>query len=269
MLQQAMDMREEAEALYDFVKPLDASVWQRPTPFQDWTLFDVIGHLHFFDWVALQSLTSDEAFNDIANELIKAMLQGVELSAFTSKWLGPRGPAELLALWRKSYLEMCERLGRADPEHRLKWFGPDMGVRMFTTARQMETWAHGQAVYDLLRVPRANTDRIKNIVVIGIKTFGWSFINRGLEPSAEVPRVSLTAPSGALWEWNESNLQNRVQGSAVDFCLVVTQSRNLADTDLRVTGETAEQWMSIAQCFAGGPVDPPRPGQRAWERQPG
>jgi len=23
--------------------------------------------------------------------------------------------------------------------------------------------------------------------------------------------------------------------------------------------------MAIAQCFAGGPIDPPKPGERAWE----
>jgi hypothetical protein len=45
---------------------------------------------------------------------------------------------------------------------------------------------------------------------------------------------------------------------------VVTQVRNVSDTALEVTGEVATRWMSIAQCFAGGPVDPPKPGQRTW-----
>jgi hypothetical protein len=31
-------------------------------------------------------------------------------------------------------------------------------------------------------------------------------------------------------------------------------------------GEVATQWMSIAQCFAGGPVDPPKPGVRTGAR---
>ncbi len=43
---------------------------------------------------------------------------------------------------------------------------------------------------------------------------------------------------------------------------VVTQTRNVADTRLEVTGPVATQWMSIAQCFAGMPVDPPEPGTR-------
>jgi hypothetical protein len=43
---------------------------------------------------------------------------------------------------------------------------------------------------------------------------------------------------------------------------VVTQGRNVADTALQVRGPVAKRWMSIAQCFAGGPADPPKPGTR-------
>ena len=34
------------------------------------------------------------------------------------------------------------------------------------------------------------------------------------------------------------------------------------DLDLEVQGEIAEHWMSIAQCFAGDPEDPPEIGYR-------
>jgi uncharacterized protein (TIGR03084 family) len=79
------------------------------------------------------------------------------------------------------------------------------------------------------------------------------------------PHITVTAPSGAVWEFNEPGDDERIEGTAVDFCRVVTQNRNVADTGLVVTGETATKWMSIAQCFAGGPVDPPAPGERAWD----
>jgi uncharacterized protein (TIGR03084 family) len=138
-----------------------------------------------------------------------------------------------------------------------------MGVRMFTTARLMETWAHGQEVYDLVRVDRTHTDRLRHIATIGVKTFGWTFANRGLAPPGPPPYVRLTAPSGAIWEWNEPSETSFVRGSAVDFCRTVTQVRNVADTSLEVVGEVATRWMAIAQCFAGGAVDPPKPGERA------
>jgi hypothetical protein len=43
---------------------------------------------------------------------------------------------------------------------------------------------------------------------------------------------------------------------------VVTQTRNIADTGLKVTGPNATAWMEIAQCFAGRPEMPPAPGTR-------
>ena len=36
----------------------------------------------------------------------------------------------------------------------------------------------------------------------------------------------------------------------------------IQDTDLEVHGKIAKEWMSIAQCFAGPPEDPPKPGKR-------
>ncbi|MEN8182378.1 MAG: TIGR03084 family protein, partial [Myxococcota bacterium] len=105
--------------------------------------------------------------------------------------------------------------------------------------------------------------RIKNIAVIGIKTFAWTFVNRGLPVPGAPPHVRLVAPSGAIWEWNEPSSSECIRGDATDFCHVVTQGRNVADTKLEVVGEIATSWMDIAQCFAGGPTDPPKPGERS------
>ena len=67
---------------------------------------------------------------------------------------------------------LCDRLANMPPDTRLNWFGPDMGLRMFTTARQMETWAHGQEIFDVIGVAREPTDRLRNIAEIGVRTFG-------------------------------------------------------------------------------------------------
>ena len=60
----------------------------------------------------------------------------------------------------------------------------------------------------------------------------------------------------------EPSEEESIRGYAVDFCHVVTQGRNVQDTALEVRGAVATRWMSIAQCFAGGAVDPPAPGTR-------
>ena len=168
----------------------------------------------------------------------------------------------LLHRWREFSRELSERFVVADPKQRVKWVGPDMSARSSITARLMETWAHGQAIYDLLGKVRHEADRIQNIAVLGINTFGWSFTNRGLVVPTHPPYVRLTAPSGVIWEWNSPAQEDLVEGNVVEFCQVVTQVRNIADTKLRVVGETATSWMSIAQCFAGPPENPPAPGSR-------
>jgi hypothetical protein len=76
----------------------------------------------------------------------------------------------------------------------------------------------------------------------------------------------LEAPSGARWEWNHANESDRVEGRATEFCQVVAQTRAFEDTSLHVVGGVARRWVSIAQCFAGPPEDPPRPGTRIFVR---
>ncbi len=78
-------------------------------------------------------------------------------------------------------------------------------------------------------------------------------------------RVELTAPSGEIWTWGPEDAQNRIAGPAEAFCLVVVQRRHVDDTTLEVAGEVARDWMLKAQCFAGPPVDGPKPGERAME----
>jgi uncharacterized protein (TIGR03084 family) len=133
---------------------------------------------------------------------------------------------------------------------------------MFTTARQMETWAHGQAIHDLMGETREPTDRLRNIAEIGVRTYGWTFANRQRPVPGAAPHVRLAAPSGAVWTWNDPGVENVVEGDALAFCQVVTQVRNVADSALQVHGEAALEWMRLAQCFAGPPEDPPPPGSR-------
>src|SRR5260370_23534741 len=132
---------------------------------------------------------------------------------------------------------MADRFLVADPKKRVPWVGPTMSVRSSIAARLMETWAHGQAIYDLLGQTRIDTDRIKNVAVIGINTFGWTFTNRGLPVPGNRPDVRLTAPSGVIWEWTESREANLMEGSAVEFWQVVAQTPKNADTKLRVHSE--------------------------------
>ncbi|MDP6978880.1 MAG: TIGR03084 family metal-binding protein [Myxococcota bacterium] len=262
MLQESEDLLLEARELDALLDRLTDEQWETPTAFMEWTPWDVVAHLHYFDLVSLAALQGEETFKEERDAVIKGVMSGATNKQIARERFGDLSPGELRRRWLESCEEMAKQLGESDPKRRLPWFGPDMGVRMFTTARFMETWAHGQEVYDLLGVTREYNDRIKHICAIGNRTFGWTFVNRKLEVPGPPPYVKLTSPSGETWEWGEENEDEVITGLASDFAHVVTQGRNIADTDLDVKGEVATQWMSIAQCFAGGAVDPPAPGTR-------
>lgn len=168
-MQQAHDLRMEGDELHELVRSLDADDWERNTPFKNWTVNDVIAHLHTTDQVAKLALEDADAFRAMVRNRERRIWSGGN-----GKPELPSGP-ELGERWQACLGELCDLLTGVDPSLRVPWFGPDMGARMFATARQMETWAHGQDIYDLLCRPRIHTDRVKNIAVIGVRTFGWTF----------------------------------------------------------------------------------------------
>lgn len=265
-LQQVVaDLRAEGDELHAFLGALPADAWPLVTRFKRWTLDDVVAHLYFGDYLGITSHRDGDEFRAF---MARVRDSGLSLADFTRQWLdGVSGPA-LLRLWHEQFLAMCTRFAASDPGLRLAWAGPSMGIRMFATARLMETWAHSWAIYDRLGVERPQTDRIRHIAAIGARTFGWTFANRGLAEPGPAPWLALEAPSGARWEWHQPQQDNRVSGSAVEFCQVVAQVRNVADTRLEVVGAPARAWMDIAQCFAGPPETPPPPGTRCIDPPP-
>ncbi len=261
---EAEDFRAEARVLKAALVDLSEAELAAPTLFKAWMVADVIGHLHMFDVAARLSLTDADAFRVFSAPIVAGMAAGRGLIEIQNDWLAERGLSgrALLGAWAAETERLADAFAGADPKARLKWFGPDMSARSSITARQMETWAHGQEVFDLLGLDRAEADRVRNICHLGVSTYGWTFINRGEPVPEPVPFVRLIGPSGAVWEWGEPRDDERVTGSAVGFAQVVAQTRNVADVDLSTTGPNAGRWMAIAQCFAGPPNDPPPPGYR-------
>lgn len=258
-MQQAQDFCDESAALGELLVTLSDANFEQPTLFKGWTINNILRHLHVWNIAAGKSLDGEDAFAAFLSALMRGE-RGLSFNAMESRYLEALSGAALLSAWRDEYLRLSERFSATDPKARLKWVGPDMSAISSMTARLMETWSHAQAVYDVLGVPRVDNDRIGNIVRLGVNTFGWTFKNRKDEPSGPMPRLCLTAPSGAVWEYGEGD--DLITGQAAEFCQVVTQCRNIGDTQLLVTGPVAERWMATAQCFAGPPQDPPPVGAR-------
>ncbi|PIB26873.1 TIGR03084 family protein [Amylibacter kogurei] len=266
-MQQAKDFRDECFALAELIEPFTDQDFEHKTQFKGWTINDILGHLHMFNYAAEITLRDGALFDKFWADVTQQLASGRSLLETQYPWLDGFKGQDLFHAWKEGCETLADIYTKADPKHRVNWAGPQMSARSSITARQMETWAHGQAVFDLMGQVRKDRDRIKNIVFLGANTFGWSFINRKLDVPADMPYLKLIAPSGAVWEWNAPNTHNVITGNAVEFAQVVTQTRNVGDTALQVFGKTARSWMDIAQCFAGGVENPPPVGTRFMLRK--
>lgn len=252
------DLAAEYNALDAIISELTEQQWEKVTPFYEWTIQDEITHIAYFDERAGLSADNPDAFVHHFNELMQ------NFKLWNEKTLTPDldlSIADLLAWWRKERENLLVMLKEKRPKDRLPWYGPTMGAISMAAARIMEVWAHGHDVCDALNIQRPATDRLRHIAHIGIITFGWSFSNRKLAVPETPVRVELKSPGNDIWTWGPKDAEQIVKGSAEGFCQVVTQRRNVADTDIKTTGNIAAKWMQIAQAFAGPPENGPAPGQ--------
>lgn len=255
------DLAAEQAALEALVAHLTPEQWATPTPSEGWAVRDQIAHLTYFDEAAALAIADPEGF---AREVAAAM---ADVSGYEARYLA-RGralaPADLLAWWREARRRLAGAAARLEATSRVAWYGPPMSAMSFLSARLMEAWLHGHDVTDALAIPRRDTDRIRHILVLGVRTRAFSYALRGLTPPTAPVRVELVLPSGAPWADGEAGAENRIVGPAVDFCRVVTHRRHLDDTRLVLVGPAAREWMLIAQAFAG----PPAPGRKPGEPPP-
>ena len=263
------DLEAEGRAVEALVAELDEAGWRTTTPAEGWDVATTISHLLWTDETSVKAIDGTLCLNGPGD---KEPWDAVVMEAFGDPTgfvdtaalaiAGEHTGAELLARWQASRAALDAALREVPEGQKLMWFGPPMSAASMATARLMETWAHGLDVADALGVAVEPTDRIRHVASIGFRTRNYSFQNNGLEAPAEQFRVELKAPSGEVWTFGPEDATQTVTGSAYDFCALVTQRVNRADTDLVAEGTEATQWLEIAQCFAG-PAGGGRPAKEA------
>ncbi|MFD9002783.1 TIGR03084 family metal-binding protein [Streptomyces sp. NPDC059582] len=244
------DLREESEELDRLVAGLSPREWALPTPAPGWTVAHQIAHLAWTDRSALLSVTDEDGFRRLVEKALAAPESFVDEGAREGALVPP---AELLEQWRDGRAALDKALRAAPPGARFPWYGPPMSAASMATARLMETWAHSQDVADALGAARPLTDRIRQVVWLGVRTRDFAFGVHGVTPPADAFRVELVSPSGELWTYGPEDAPQRVTGPALDFCLLVTQRAHRFDLALRAEGPDADRWLDIAQAFAGPP----------------
>ena len=244
------DLAAEGDRLDTLVAGRATRDWRRPTPSPGWDVASQIAHLAWTDEAAHAAATDKSRWDALVVEAMADPEHAVDRAALTG---GVAAPSVILERWRRARSRLAETLRTYPDGQRMPWYGPPMSATSMATARFMETWAHSRDVHEALDAEPEVTDRIRHVAHLGVRTRNFAFSVHGLAAPAEEFRISLTAPSGDLWAWGPEDAGQTVTGAAYDFCLLVTQRVNRADTSLVAVGREADTWLSIAQCFAGPP----------------
>ncbi|MDF2823010.1 MAG: hypothetical protein K0R68_418 [Mycobacterium sp.] len=242
------ELEAESDELDGLVAELSPQQWHTATPAPGWTIAHQIAHLLWTDRASLLAVTDEPGFGELlaaaAANPTGFVDEGAEELA---------GSSGLLESWRTTRTQLHTALRAVPAGRKLPWFGPPMSATSMATARLMETWAHGVDVADALGVRRAATTRLKSIAHLGIRTRDFAFTVHDLTPPTELFHVELRGPTGEAWVWGPDDAAQRVTGTAEDFCFLVTQRRPRAELDVTAVGADAQQWLTIAQAFAGPP----------------
>ena len=242
------DLEAEGDRLEQLVAGLDEDGWRTPTPAPGWDVATQVAHLAWTDEVAVKAATDKEAWDEVVLGAIADPTGYVDAQAFAIA----REPG-LLERWERARADLRATLVAMPRGEKMPWFGPPMSATSMATARLMETWAHSLDVHEGLGAPVDDTDRIRHVAHLGVRTRGFAFAVHGLDAPVEEFRVDLAAPSGDVWSWGPEDAAQTLTGSAGDFCRLVTQRLHRADTDLVATGADVDRWLDIAQAFAGQP----------------
>jgi uncharacterized protein (TIGR03084 family) len=254
------DLVAEQTSLDDVAGDLDAEQWGRVTASPGWSVFDQVAHLAYFDDRASIAVSDPERFRRDLDEML-ARAANESIDEITLGPLRSLSSKDLLALWRENRRRLNADTGALTDESRVAWYGPSMGAKSFLTARLMETWAHGVDIVDSLGVTREPTDRLRHVAQLGFITRQWSYSVRGEAMPSGTVRLELNGPRGDAWRWGPDDAEDAIEGSAEEFCLVVTQRRHLSDTSLSA-GDLGTHWLERAQAFAGTASEGPAPRSR-------
>ncbi|GAA3203638.1 TIGR03084 family metal-binding protein [Nonomuraea helvata] len=254
------DLTEESAELDRILAGLAAPQWAEPTPAPGWTVAHQVGHLSFMFRIAGLAASDPDAFRAMTASIKGGFNEAVNAAVQEYIVLPPE---ELLARWRQERADGIRALAAVPEGQVVPWLVRPLPPEILSSAGIMETFAHGQDILDALEIPRVPTDRLRYLVLFAVLTWDFGYQARGLTVPDVQFRYELTAPSGELWAYGPESADQRITGSALDFCLLVTRRRHRADCDVIAVGADADAWLDIAQAYRGPAGPGRRPGQFA------
>jgi uncharacterized protein (TIGR03084 family) len=261
------DLADETADLVGHLERLHPDDWDIMTASEPWTIKDQVSHLAWNDEAVIRAISDPEQFRR-TRASSPAAIQAMVDQVITDNH--DRDPADLLKWFQTARRDLLSTVSAVDPGSRMPWYGPDMSVTSKITARFMETWAHGFDIVGALSNAKRSyegrigeTDRVRHVVFLGLQALPNAYSAQRKDAPIKPVRLEVVSPSGAIWNFGKPQADNVVAGSAYELALLVTQRCHRADTSLIATGPVADEWLSIAQAFAGPPGSGRHIGQTA------
>src|ERR1700690_1698938 len=121
MLAQAADFRTEVDELHGRLVTLGNADWNRATLFKQWTINDIVQHLHDGDLMAAASVSGPEHFATFRAERQALLDRGMNRLQATRHRFGDLSGTSLRERWYAQAVDLSRQLSALPLDTRLKW----------------------------------------------------------------------------------------------------------------------------------------------------
>jgi uncharacterized protein (TIGR03084 family) len=249
---------QECDDLDRIIADLTEEQWQLDTPAPGWTIAHQVAHLAATFRMAGMAAADPDGFTALVKSLSSNF--NANVTHALNQYLNDSHEV-LFKRWQSERADAIKALAAVPDGQVVPWLVNPLPPAILAMAGMMEAFAHGQDIADTLGVQREYTNRIWFLVAFAVRVWDFGYLARNEQPPATEFRFELTGPSGDVRTFGPEDAEQRISGSAVDFCLLTTRRRHRVDLDIQATGPDADHWVDIAQAYRGPAGEGRMPGQ--------
>jgi uncharacterized protein (TIGR03084 family) len=234
------DLSAEQERLAQILSGLTDEQWLSESGAAGWTVADVVLHLAQSEEGAVTSADGG-SFSSGGN---------------VDDWAAARvdaersSPSVVFARWQQARASALAALRAAPADEPLQWVVTAMKPATLATTRLAEHWAHGLDITEPLGIDFPDTDRLRHIAWLAVRTLPYALARSGVTGGGPV-RVSLTAPSGSSeWSFGPDDADSVISGPAGAFCRVAAQRLAPSSSGLVASGPSATTALEVVRTYA-------------------
>ncbi len=241
------DLEAEQDRLDEVLATLGPDGWGRSSAAGGWSVSDVVLHLAQTEEFVVASVKGDVA--PFARDVGRG--DGGSVDEFIARWVENERstpPDAVYQRWRTARHAALDALRGCPPGTRLAWVTSPLSPATLATTRLAEHWAHALDITGSLGIAYPDTERLRHIAWLAVRTLPYAFAVAGLE--ARPVRCELTGPDGERWEFGPADTDSCITGAAGSFCRVAAQRLAPEASGLTATGPDAAAALRVVRTYA-------------------